>query len=112
MQCIDNLLNRSNATENEDFQHLQTAVSFLSTSVGREALLKTLSQGNFIHPLLNCVWPDNNKSSDPVEEQNLRLSNLSCTVRRGYAVEILDFFIRGCDCVEFLKKVKQFVLYK
>lgn len=109
MQCVDTLSTSSNSgvfTESRDLQHLQTAVSFLTTSVGRDAIIKTLSQGNFILPLLNSVWPPESES-EPDEDQQQQQQRLSSEleVRRGYAIEIVDFFLRSNDSVEFLRKV-------
>lgn len=105
MQCVD-VLSKSNTNGHSaspedaaDLQHLQTTMSFLNTSVGREAILTTFAQGNFILPLLDCAWPESSK------DQISNITELENTVRHGYAIEILDFFLRNSDSVEFLKRV-------
>jgi hypothetical protein len=100
MRCVDVLSNvpvikeEMEEDDYEDLRHLQTALSFLSTSVGREALVTTLSKGKFIVPFLKCV-----------KSEGGEMSALEKTARKGYAVEVLDFVVRASDSVDFIEKV-------
>jgi hypothetical protein len=105
MRCVD-LLSRkilttsSEEEKDQDVQALQTIFTFLSTSVGQDALTATLSQGNFIVPFMKSIQPSSN---DP---HFGTLTQLEITARRGYAVEILEHVVRSCGSVHFLETVR------
>jgi len=105
MKCVDVLSSPFFKTDleeerDEDIRSLQTVVSFLSSSIGRDALTNTLSKGDFILPFLKCI-----KSPDADGRFSI-LTRLEKSARKGYAVEVLDFVIRTCESMEFLEKVR------